>query len=128
MKSLSVYMLSVLFAAVSLLSLSSCAREYDLMGGNLDMTISFGGDSLSIPVGSTGKLSLGDFIDADTSENFKVNDLGEYYFEFPFTLQQEIQLSDYADEVSISGIHEVLDKDVFVTSELVDGMINILFI
>ena len=125
MKSLSVYMLSVLFAAVSLLSLSSCAREYDLMGGNLDMTVSFGGDSLSIPVGSTGKLSLGDFIDADTSENFKVNDLGEYYFEFPFTLQQEIQLSDYADEVSISGIHEVLDKDVFVTSELVDGMINI---
>ena len=65
------YVVACLMAA--LLFISSCAREYDLSDGNLDMNIQIGGDSLTLPLGSTGQIMISDFLYVEEFENLKVS-------------------------------------------------------
>ena len=66
------YVVACLMAA--LLFISSCAREYDLSDGNLDMNIQIGGDSLTLPLGSTGQIMISDFLYVEEFENLKVSE------------------------------------------------------
>lgn len=48
---------------LALFGLISCIdSRYDLVNNELDMNISFGGDSLSLPVGSTRNTTLKDIL------------------------------------------------------------------
>ena len=99
MKPLSHYLLLPILSLVVLLS--SCAREYDISNGNLDLNITLGGDSLRLPIGSTERLSLGDFLDLGENEYFHTDTSGEYYFELGLSLQEQIDLSEYIDDIAI---------------------------
>ena len=57
--------LSVLIP-VTAVSFFSCTSELKVGEGDLDLTITVGGDSLVIPVGSTKAMGISDFIDLDT--------------------------------------------------------------
>ena len=109
------YVVACLMAA--LLFISSCAREYDLSDGNLDMNIQIGGDSLTLPLGSTGQIMISDFLYVEEFENLKVSEKGEYYMEFPFSVEETIDLSNYLEEVAIDGLHTVILKDTYIPDD-----------
>lgn len=118
MKPLSHYLLLPILSLVVLLS--SCAREYDISNGNLDLNITLGGDSLRLPIGSTERLSLGDFLDLGENEYFHTDTSGEYYFELGLSLQEQIDLSEYIDDIAIDGLHEVIYKDTYIPEEIAE--------
>lgn len=68
-----------LFAAVAvpLSALSSCVNEaYDLNKG-IDTTVNVDGN-ISMPVGSTGKILIGDFLEIDGNSGLVTDELGDY--------------------------------------------------
>lgn len=117
MKHLSVLIIAIYILA-GIILFSSCAREYDISNDNLDLNIKVGGESLTIPLGNSGKLSIADFIDLEENEYLKVSEKGEYYMEVALNVDETIDLSNYIEEVAIDGMHEVLLKDTYIPSSL----------
>lgn len=64
---------------LALFGLISCIdSRYDLANNELDMNISFGGDSLSLPVGSTGNTTLKDILKLEDNEYLRTDENGNY--------------------------------------------------
>ncbi len=109
----------LLYVAVTvciLLLSYSCAEEYDLE--KLDGDISFGGDSLILPIGSTDSLTLTKFFDPSSIEQMKINDNGEYVIEFADDFGQEVIMSNYLGDMSIDGFSETFILKPVVTNNI----------
>ena len=66
------------FALLMLLSINSCIdTRYDISKG-ISTKIAFGGDSLSIPLGSTDTIRVGDLLNADSIEVISIGEDGGY--------------------------------------------------
>ena len=78
-KNRSIFFSGVLLAgiAVSVLIPSCVDERYDLKNG-LSTVMSLGGDSLTIPLGSTDSIKLSDFLDPEDIEMLKVMENGGY--------------------------------------------------
>lgn len=90
-----------------------CTSELKVGEGDLDMTITVGGDSLMIPVGSTKAMGIGDFIDLDTVDFIEVDGQGNYFLKMTDTFEEEVSVSDFAESMTVEGIDRSFDERGF---------------
>ena len=102
---------TVSFAAVAVCI--GCTSELKVGEGDLDMTITVGGDSLKIPVGSTKAMGIGDFIDLDTVDFIEVDGQGNYFLKMTDTFEEEVSVSDFAESMTVEGIDRSFDEREF---------------
>ena len=73
--------LSVIAASSSVLGVSSCVnQEYDLNKG-IDKTVNLNGQ-ISAPIGNTGKIMIGDFLELNGENGLVESETGDYSLEF----------------------------------------------
>lgn len=78
------------FALLMLLSINSCIdTRYDISKG-ISTKIAFGGDSLSIPLGSTDTIRVGDLLNADSIELISIGEDGGYGINMSDSISVEI--------------------------------------
>ena len=122
--------LSVLIP-VTAVSLFSCTSELKVGEGDLDLTITVGGDSLMIPVGSTKAMGISDFIDLDTVDFIHADGQGNYYMEMTEAFEDEVSVSDFANSMTVEGIDREFDSQDFTvyagSSGSEEGRINVQF-
>lgn len=104
--------LSVLIP-VTAVSFFSCTSELKVGEGDLDLTITVGGDSLMIPVGSTKAMGISDFIDLDTVDFIEVDGQGNYFLKMTDTFEEEVSVSDFAESMTVEGIDRSFDEREF---------------
>ena len=90
-----------------------CTSELKVGEGDLDLTITVGGDSLMIPVGSTKAMGIGDFIDLDTVDFIEVDGQGNYFLKMTDTFEEEVSVSDFAESMTVEGIDRSFDEREF---------------
>ena len=90
-----------------------CTSELKVGEGDLDMTITVGGDSLMIPIGSTKAMGIGDFIDLDTVDFIEVDGQGNYFLKMTDTFEEEVSVSDFAESMTVEGIDRSFDEREF---------------
>ena len=90
-----------------------CTSELKVGEGDLDLTITVGGDSLMIPVGSTKAMGIGDFIDLDTVDFIEVDGQGNYFLKMTDTFEEEVSVSDFAESMTVEGIDRSFDEKEF---------------
>ena len=122
--------LSVLIP-VTAVSFFSCTSELKVGEGDLDLTITVGGDSLVIPVGSTKAMGISDFIDLDTVDFIHADGQGNYYMEMTEAFEDEVSVSDFASSMTVEGIDREFDSQDFTvyagSSGSEEGRINVQF-
>ena len=122
--------LSVLIP-VTAVSFFSCTSELKVGEGDLDLTITVGGDSLMIPVGSTKAMGISDFIDLDTVDFIHADGQGNYYMEMTEAFEDEVSVSDFANSMTVEGIDREFDSQDFTvyagSSGSEEGRINVQF-
>ena len=122
--------LSVLIP-VTAVSFFSCTSELKVGEGDLDLTITVGGDSLMIPVGSTKAMGISDFIDLDTVDFIHADGQGYYYMEMTEAFEDEVSVSDFANSMTVEGIDREFDSQDFTvyagSSGSEEGRINVQF-
>lgn len=122
--------LSVLIP-VTAVSFFSCTSELKVGEGDLDLTITVGGDSLVIPVGSTKAMGISDFIDLDTVDFIHADGQGNYYMEMTEAFEDEVSVSDFANSMTVEGIDREFDTQDFTvyagSSGSEEGRINVQF-
>lgn len=122
--------LSVLIL-VTAVSFFSCTSELKVGEGDLDLTITVGGDSLMIPVGSTKAMGISDFIDLDTVDFIHADGQGNYYMEMTEAFEDEVSVSDFANSMTVEGIDREFDSQDFTvyagSSGSEEGRINVQF-
>lgn len=78
------------FALLMLLSINSCIdTRYDISKG-ISTKIAFGGDSLSIPLGSTDTIRVGDLLNADSIEVISIGEDGGYGIKMSDSIYVEV--------------------------------------
>lgn len=122
--------LSVLIP-VTAVSFFSCTSELKVGEGDLDLTITVGGDSLMIPVGSTNAMGISDFIDLDTVDFIHADGQGNYYMEMTEAFEDEVSVSDFANSMTVEGVDREFDSQDFTvyagSSGSEEGRINVQF-
>ena len=106
-------LLSALMSVAAAAAFVSCTSELKVGEGDLDMTITVGGDSLMIPIGSTKAMGIGDFIDLDTVDFIEVDGQGNYFFKMTDTFEEEVSVSDFAESMTVEGIDRSFDEREF---------------
>lgn len=98
---------------------SGCSSELNISEDSFDGSITFGGDSLAVPVGSTDKIGIGDFLNVDTVDMIYVDENGKYYLEVSSSFGDTIMVSDYTDRMAVDGIdRQSPDRDFDVPGNL----------
>ena len=96
----------------------SCTSELKVGEGNMDLTITVGGDSLMLPLGSTESMGISDFLDLDSVDFLYVDEYGNYYLEMTDTFEEEVAVSDFAESMTVEGIDRNFDdRDFTVYSD-----------
>ena len=96
----------------------SCTSELKVGEGNMDLTITVGGNSLMLPLGSTESMGISDFLDLDSVDFLYVDEYGNYYLEMTDTFEEEVAVSDFAESMTVEGIDRNFDdRDFTVYSD-----------
>lgn len=123
--------LSVLMSVTAAVVFVSCTSELKVGEGDLDLTITVGGDSLAFPLGSTDEISLSDFLDMDSVESLYLDENGNYYLETGKSFEEEIFVSDYAENLTVEGFMKDFEERSYMVSSEVDvpdlGIVNVNF-
>lgn len=119
MKSLNLFLIVVAVAAAVSYATTSCSKEYDLSNG-LDTEITVGGDSLSLPIGSTEKMYLSSFMDISDMDYIIQDDQGHYLIQFSENISEKVSVEDYIDDTSVEGIvsHSSFDFQISSAVEM----------
>lgn len=92
--------------AAAAVSLHSCTSEIDM--GGLDTNVTIGGDAMSLPVGSTARMTIGNYMNISEGDVIHVDGNGNYYMEFSQSFEQTVSVSDFTEQLTISGLtHEL---------------------
>ena len=70
--------LKAVLVSVAAAACVSCTSELKVGEGNMDLTITVGGDSLMLPLGSTESMGISDFLDLDSVDFLYVDEYGNY--------------------------------------------------
>lgn len=121
-------LLSALMSVAAAAAFVSCTSELKVGEGDLDLTITVGGDSLMIPIGSTKSMGISDFINVDTIDLIQVDEYGNYYFKMTDTLEENVAVDDFVENMTVEGLDIMFDtKDFTVypgSAGSEPGMIN----
>ena len=114
-----------LASLLMLLLFSSCAKEYDLSEGNLDTTIAFGGDSLTLPIGNTKPIYLSQILNIDSLSFLEMDANGNYSIVFKDSLIKVIDMPDIRNSVIISPIESNSTFDVTLPVVAYDPLLSL---
>lgn len=110
--------LKAVLVSVAAAACVSCTSELKVGEGNMDLTITVGGDSLMLPLGSTESMGISDFLDLDSVVFLYVDEYGNYYLEMTDTFEEEVAVSDFAESMTVEGIDRNFDdRDFTVYSD-----------
>ncbi len=110
--------LKAVLVSVAAAACVSCTSELKVGEGNMDLTITVGGDSLMLPLGSTESMGISDFLDLDSVDFLYVDEYGNYYLEMTDTFEEEVTVSDFAESMTVEGIDRNFDdRDFTVYSD-----------
>ena len=110
--------LKAVLVSVAAAACVSCTSELKVGEGNMDLTITVGGDSLMLPLGSTESMGISDFLDLDSVDFLYVDEYGNYYLEMTDTFEEEVTVSDFAESMTVEGIDRNFDdRDYTVYSD-----------
>ena len=112
---------SSLIAVCAVVMAAGCTSELNLEE-EIDLTITVGGDSLSLPVGTTEQFRISDFLNPDSVEYLFVDENGNYFLELSQTFEEQVSVSDYAEDMAVEGIMQTFgDKNYSVPEDLYDA-------
>lgn len=112
---------SSLITVCAVVMAAGCTSELNL-DEEIDLTVTVGGDSLSLPVGTTEQFSISDFLNPDSVQYLFVDENGNYYLELSQTFEEQVSVSDYAEEMAVDGILQTFgDKNYSVPENLYDA-------
>ncbi|HIR73253.1 MAG TPA: hypothetical protein IAB96_06965 [Candidatus Coprenecus pullicola] len=110
--------LKAVLVSVAAAACVSCTSELKVGEDNMDLTITVGGDSLMLPLGSTESMGISDFLDLDSVDFLYVDEYGNYYLEMTDTFEEEVAVSDFAESMTVEGIDRNFDdRDFTVYSD-----------
>lgn len=110
--------LKAVLVSVAAAACVSCTSELKVGEGNMDLTITVGGNSLMLPLGSTESMGISDFLDLDSVDFLYVDEYGNYYLEMTDTFEEEVAVSDFAESMTVEGIDRNFDdRDFTVYSD-----------
>lgn len=110
--------LKAVLVSVAAAACVSCTSELKVGEGNMDLTITVGGDSLMLPLGSTESMGISDFLNLDSVDFLYVDEYGNYYLEMTDTFEEEVAVSDFAESMTVEGIDRNFDdRDFTVYSD-----------
>lgn len=95
------------FAAVALWS---CSSEIDFTDDSLDTSVTIGGDSLAVPVGSLDTIRMNDFLQMQEGGIVKTDKDGNYYIEFTKDFHRTIDMGNVRDNVRLQ--EQNISKDL----------------
>lgn len=116
--SISIKAVSAAFLAAA--ALWSCSSEINFSDGSFDPTITFGGDSLTLPVGSTDAIRMEDFLNSDGSDIIRKDADGNYYIEVGRTFSKTVGLGDLRERIRLP--HEEIPKTEYFTANIAEGV------
>lgn len=82
----------------------SCSSEISFDENSFDTGITFGGDSLAIPVGSTDAIYLDDFLNAGNGGLIQKDENGGYFIEFSQAFERSVDVSEIVWRTDIPEI------------------------
>lgn len=96
-----------------LTTISCIDNTYDISGNNLNKDITIFNEGVSIPAGNIKKISIGEILDIENSENIKTDDItGDYYF-----IESGTTNSSYNFNVGSANIESMSTKlDKYLTA------------
>lgn len=94
---------AVLIAAAAAI-LWSCSSEISFDEDSFDSSMTFGGDSLAVPVGSTDVISLDDFLSVSDGGLIQKNSEGEYFIEFTQSFEEHVDVNDIISNTDIPEV------------------------
>lgn len=104
------------FAAVALWS---CSSEIDFTDDSLDTSVTIGGDSLAVPVGSLDTIRMNDFLQMQEGGIVKTDKDGNYYIEFTKDFHRTIDMGNVRDNVRLQ--EQNISKDLAFKSDDMQG-------
>ena len=104
------------FAAVALWS---CSSEIDFTDDSLDTSVTIGGDSLAVPVGSLDTIRMNDFLQMQEGGIVKTDKDGNYYIEFTKDFHRTIDMGNVRDNVRLQ--EQNISKDLTFKSNDMQG-------
>ena len=104
------------FAAVALWS---CSSEIDFTDDSLDTSVTIGGDSLAVPVGSLDTIRMNDFLQMQEGGIVKTDKDGNYYIEFTKDFHRTIDMGNVRDNVRLQ--EQNISKDLTFKSDDMQG-------
>ena len=104
------------FAAVALWS---CSSEIDFTDDSLDTSVTIGGDSLAVPVGSLDTIRMNDFLQMQEGGIVNTDKDGNYYIEFTKDFHRTIDMGNVRDNVRLQ--EQNISKDLTFKSNDMQG-------
>ena len=98
---------AVLIAAAAAI-LWSCSSEISFDEDSFDSSMTFGGDSLAVPVGSTDVISLDDFLSVSDGGLIQKNSEGEYFIEFTQSFEEHVDVNDIISNTDIPEVSAII--------------------
>lgn len=88
-------------AVVLMLLPLSCTNEYDLSRGEIDKTITLGGEQTALPLLKSGKLRFADFMEEGA---LQTDVEGNYFISADESFKESFDVADFFQAVSIDGL------------------------
>lgn len=88
-------------ASFAAIALCSCSSEIDFTDDSLDTSVTIGGDSLAVPVGSLDTIRMNDFLQMQEGGIVKTDKDGNYYIEFTKDFHRTIDMGNVRDNVRL---------------------------
>lgn len=104
--------------AAAAVSLHSCTSEIDM--GSLDTNVTIGGDAMSLPIGSTARMTIGNYMDLSEGDVIHVDENGNYYMEFTQSFEQTVSVSEFTEQLAVQGMAYDLNPVYTVFPSLAD--------
>lgn len=97
-------------ASFAAIALWSCSSEIDFTDDSLDTSVTIGGDSLAVPVGSLDTIRMNDFLQMQEGGIVKTDKDGNYYIEFTKDFHRTIDMGNVRDNVRLQ--EQNISKDL----------------
>lgn len=92
---------------------AGCTSELTVGEGELDMTVTVGGDSLSLPLGSTDSITIGNFLNIDSVEFVYVDKGGNIFINMSESFEEDVSVADYVDKLTVDGFVKQFEEQTF---------------
>lgn len=100
----------------------SCSSEINFDDGSFDPTVTVGGDSLAIPVGSTQAIFIEDFMDIEEGGIISKDGEGRYSVNFSQSFETEVDVKEIVSRIHVPELRNSFDESVNIGTAVPDAV------